>query len=71
MTIGAEIERAILSIVDVGTFQNLCNAILDREINAPRTSLGSQSGTNKTTAGTPDTYYYDGESYLCVEYKTT
>lgn len=71
MAIGAEIERAILSIVDVGAFQNLCNAILDREIQAPRTSLGSQSGTNKTTAGTPDTYYFDGDSYIFVEYTTT
>jgi len=67
----SEIEAAIRAIIDVGTFQNLCNEILDREIHAPRTSLGSQSGTNKTTAGTPDTYYFDGNSYIFVEYTTT
>lgn len=67
----SEIEAAIRAIIDVGTFQNLCNEILDREIHAPRTSLGSQSGTNKTTAGTPDTYYFDGDSYIFVEYTTT
>lgn len=67
----SEIEAAIRAIIDVGTFQNLCNEILDREIHAPRTSLGSQSGTNKTTTGTPDTYYFDGDSYIFVEYTTT
>ena len=67
----SEIEAAIRAIIDVGTFQNLCNEILRREINAPITSLGSQSGTNKTTAGTPDTYYFDGDSYIFVEYTTT
>lgn len=71
MAIGSEIERAILSNTDVGAFQNLCNAILDREIHATRTSLGSQAGTNKTTAGTPDTYYFDGDNYIFVEYTTT
>ena len=65
------IEAAIRAIIDVGTFQNLCNEILDREIHATRTSLGSQSGTNKTTAGTPDTYYFDGDNYIFVEYTTT
>ncbi len=66
----SEIEAAIKAIIDVGTFQNLCNEILDREINCTRTSLGSQEGTNKTTSGTPDTYFYDGEKYIFVEYTT-
>ena len=60
----SEIEAAIKAIIDVGTFQNLCNEILDREINCTRTSLGSQEGTNKTTFGTPDTYFFDGKKYL-------
>lgn len=67
----SEIEAAIRAIIDVGTFQNLCNEILRREINAPITSLGSQSGTNKTTFGTPDAYFYKDDKYVFVEYTTT
>lgn len=70
MALQAEIENAIKSITDVGSFQNLCNEILVREINLPITALGSKAGSNKTTKGTPDTYF-DGKKYILVEYTTT
>lgn len=70
MAIKSEIESAIQSIIDAGTFQNLCNEILCREIDAPITTLGSQTGTNKTTKGTPDAYFTLGSKFIFVEYTT-
>lgn len=66
----SEIEAAIKAISDVGSFQNLCNEILVREIDLPVNALGSQGGSNKTTQGTPDTFF-DGKKYIFVEYTTT
>ena len=70
MALQSEIELAIKSITDVGSFQNFCNEILVRETKLPITALGSKSGSNKTTKGSPDTYF-DGKKYILVEYTTT
>lgn len=52
------IKGKILEL-EAGIFQNLCNAYLSR-IGYPNiVALGSQAGTNKTTPGTPDTYFPD------------
>lgn len=71
MAFQSVVESEIKAIIDVGIFQNLCNEILVRELNLPLNSLGSKSGSNKTTFGTPDTYFPDGDKYIFVEYTTT
>ena len=71
MAFQSVVESEIKAIIDVGIFQNLCNEILVRELNLPLNSLGSKSGSNKTTFGTPDTYFPDGDKNIFVEYTTT
>lgn len=71
MAFQSVVESEIKAIIDVGIFQNLCNETLVRELNLPLNSLGSKSGSNKTTFGTPDTYFPDGDKYIFVEYTTT
>lgn len=43
--------------LDAGSFQVLCDAYLSREGYPNPVSLGTKAGTQKTTQGTPDTYY--------------
>ena len=51
------IERAILTL-DAGTFQKLCDEILLKKYpNFSIECLGSQAGSEKTTKGTPDTFF--------------
>lgn len=56
--------------LDAATFQNLCDSYLFRSHNLNFVSLGGKPGTYKTTNGTPDTYYTDGDEYTFVEYTT-
>lgn len=56
-----------------GRFQNLCDVYLYRKRNWENiVSLGSMDGTDKTTKGIPDTYYFDSHSnrYTLVMYGT-
>lgn len=70
MAIINTIKQKILEL-DQGTFQNLCDQILYSLGYSNFVSLGSQSGTQKTTPGTPDTYCINEDSkYVFVEYTT-
>lgn len=64
------IEQAIERLEE-GKFQRLCNEFLSWEGYHGIVALGSKSGSNKTTLGTPDTYFceIDGR-YIFVEYTT-
>lgn len=56
-----------------GRFQNLCDMYLYRKKNWGNiVALGSMDGTDKTTRGVPDTYYFDSESksYILIMYGT-
>lgn len=56
-----------------GRFQNLCDVYLYRKRSWENiVSLGSMDGTDKTTKGIPDTYYFDNHSntYILVMYGT-
>lgn len=56
-----------------GRFQNLCDVYLYRKRNWENiVSLGSMDGTDKTTKGIPDTYYFDdvSKTYILVMYGT-
>ena len=65
-----EIESK-LKIIEGGLFQRLCNELLLRMGYQNIHSLGSQAGTEKTTPGTPDTYFKDSDDkYIFVEYTT-
>ena len=57
---------------DAGSFQIMCDAILAKEGYTNILSLGTQAGTQKTTPGTPDTYFFDNDNrkYIFVEYTT-
>ena len=70
MTVIETIAQKILQL-DQGTFQNLCNVYLSR-IGYPNiVCLGSKAGTQKTTPGTPDTYFLAANGkYIFVEYTT-
>ena len=57
--------------LDGGSFQNLCDAYLSFKGYNNGYSLGMKSGTNKTTPGSPDTYFTTSESkYVFVMYTT-
>lgn len=60
-----------IDTLDAGSFQSLCDAYLSK-IGYPNiVSLGTESGTKKTTKGTPDTYFSTPEGqYIFVEYTT-
>ena len=56
-----------------GRFQKLCDLYLYRKKSWKNiTSLGSMEGTDKTTKGIPDTYFFDDQSkrYILVMYGT-
>lgn len=70
MAIINTIKKKILQL-DQGSFQNLCDQILHSLGYSNLVSLGSQSGTQKTTKGTPDTYcIIEDSKYVFVEYTT-
>ena len=64
------IKQKILQL-DAGSFQNLCDSYLYK-IGYPNiVSLGGEAGTQKTTLGTPDTYFITANGkYVFVEYTT-
>lgn len=70
MTIIEEIAQAIQRM-DAGEFQSLCDAFLYKIGYESIVRLGSNTGTNKTTKGTPDTWNRcaDGK-YVFAEYTT-
>ena len=57
--------------LDAGSFQILCDAYLSK-IGYPNiVSLGTKAGTQKTTLGTPDTYFTNSNGkYVFAEYTT-
>jgi DNA polymerase III delta prime subunit len=64
------IKQVILQL-NGGAFQVLCDDWLSRKIGGTICSLGSQAGTQKTTRGTPDSYFRtDDGHYIFVEYTT-
>lgn len=57
--------------LDSGSFQILCDEYLSRKGYPNLISLGTQSGTQKTTLGTPDTYFCKiNGKYVFAEYTT-
>lgn len=57
--------------LDAGSFQVLCDAYLSREGYPYPVSLGTKAGTQKTTQGTPDTYFcLANGKYVLAEYTT-
>lgn len=70
MAVIDEIKQRILQL-DAGSFQSMCDRYLSK-IGYPNiVSLGTQAGTQKTTQGTPDTYFFDPNGkYVFVEYTT-
>ena len=66
------IENALASINET-VFQELCDSFLILKNDNYRTfsRVGSQSGKQKTTKGTPDTFYLlPNGKYVFVEYST-
>lgn len=70
MAVIDEIKQRILQL-GPGNFQAMCDQYLS-QIGYPNiVSLGTQAGTQKTTQGTPDTYFFDANGkYIFVEYTT-
>lgn len=64
-----EIKNKILSMNDA-RFQILCDAYLSLDGYQHIISLGTCANAEKTTSGTPDTYFSDGEDYIFAEYTT-
>lgn len=66
-----QIENGIRSM-EGGEFQKLCDLYLHQKYGWELFTPGSMDGTNKTTAGTPDTYayMYDSEKYILAMYGT-
>lgn len=57
--------------LDSGSFQILCDEYLSRKGYPNLVSLGTRSGTQKTTLGTPDTYFCKiNGKYVFAEYTT-
>ncbi|MDO5717029.1 MAG: PhoH family protein, partial [Tissierellia bacterium] len=65
----AIVEQNILQL-EAGTFQRLCDTYLIQKGYTNICSLGGKAGTNKTTLGTPDTYFFLNGKYIFVEYTT-
>lgn len=64
------IKQKIASL-DSGSFQILCDAYLSKEGYVNIVCLGTKEGTQKTTKGTPDTYFCQSQGkYVFVEYTT-
>lgn len=74
MAIIENIKQKIAQL-EAGAFQNLCNSYLYRigykGIILDIVSLGAEAGTQKTTKGTPDSYFCTSDAkYVFVEYST-
>lgn len=66
-----EIKSHILSSLEGGGFQNLCDALLYAEGYRNIHQLGMKAGTSKTTTGNPDTYFLSASGkYIFVAYTT-
>lgn len=63
------IETYLLSI-DQATFQKMMNHLLHLEGNKFISSPGSVIGKNKTSKGSPDSFFEDGDNYAFCEYTT-
>lgn len=64
------VKEKILTL-DQASFQILCDSYLSKEGYPNIVSLGTKSGTQKTTSGTPDTYFFtEDKKYIFVEYTT-
>ena len=64
-----KIEIKKISKIDGGRFQSMCNQILD-EMGYKIHPLGSHDESDKTTPGTPDTFFLKDNFYTLVEYTT-
>lgn len=64
-----DIEQQITQL-EGGAFQRMCDCYLSAEFGYKNpVALGSQAGTNKTTKGTPDTYFTTNDGkYIFVVY---
>lgn len=70
MALIEEIKQRIEALSE-GEFQTLCDAYLSSIGYPDLVSLGTKSGTKKTTKGTPDTYIRSSNGkYIFVEYTT-
>lgn len=64
-----KIEIKKIAKLEGGRFQNMCNQILD-EMGYKIHPLGSHDTSDKTTPGTPDTFFLKDDYYTLVEYTT-
>jgi len=65
-----EVVKA-LEEIDSALFQKLCDGYIAKMKLGPINSNGSQSGVNKTTPGTPDSYILRPNGmYIFIEYTT-
>ena len=64
-----KIEIKKIGKLEGGRFQNMCNQILD-EMGYRIHPLGSHDESDKTTPGTPDTFFLKDDCYTLVEYTT-
>ena len=64
-----KIEIKKIGKLEGGRFQNMCNQILD-EMGYRIHPLGSHDESDKTTPGTPDTFFLKEDCYTLVEYTT-
>lgn len=63
------IKERIVTL-DQASFQILCDSYLSKEGYPNIVALGTKAGAQKTTRGTPDTYFFADEKYIFVEYTT-
>ena len=67
----SKIKSCILSTLEGGGFQDLCDTFLCAEGYEDNFSLGMKAGTLKTTIGNPDTYFRaKSGKYIFVAYTT-
>ena len=59
-----------IAAMDQAGFQILCDSYLSKEGYPNIVALGTKAGAQKTTRGTPDTYFFADEKYIFVEYTT-
>lgn len=64
------IIEAYLKAIDQATFQKLMNHLLWLEGYTFLGSPGAVVGRNKTSPGTPDSFFEDGDKYIFCEYTT-
>lgn len=64
-----EIKNKLIAINEA-KFQLLCDEYLNLEGYPHIVSLGTCATAEKTTYGTPDTYFSDGDDYIFAEYTT-